>query len=309
MESLHTHTLYNCWEPARPSHFVGRDRELRTIDLAINNRRGVSLVGDLHIGKSSLLYALEAFYRSQGRHITFISGLDRAGQSVRHFVESITGRCVADEPDRAADVLAAWAEAQAKPEQPPPLLLVDDVESCFQRFPVRFFERLRGMLYKLVPVFASTRELDLIHRHSDYPPVSPLENRLEIVRLGLLSANSAALLRQRSEGILEQSAQHILRQWAGEHPYYIHLLGVHLLQAQLQNEDIQNALDHVYAHARPHLRLLWRGMNKSERSALLASVRGQTVPHRGLRLRGLLNHDGRVFGQILSEWLQQEGST
>jgi hypothetical protein len=266
----------------------------------------VSLVGDVQIGKSSLLFALEDFYRSQGRSVTLISGLDSAGQSVRHFVERITGRCVADEADRAADVLAAWAEEQAKPE--PPLLLVDDVESCFQRFPLRFFERLRGMLYKLVPILASSCELDLIQRQTEYPPVSPLENRLEIVRLGLLSPTGTELLVQRSAGLLDRETQQVLQRWAGAHPYYLQLLGAHLWQARQQGEDLQSALDRVYAHARPHLRQLWRRLNKSERAALLATRSGHTVTHRGLRLRGLLNSEGRVFGQILSEWLEQEGS-
>lgn len=301
---MNTTEIYNCWEPASSTYFIGRDRELRTIYQAIANRRGISLVGDLQIGKSSVLYALEEFYRTQGRSVTLLSGLDSAGQSVRHFVEHITRQAVADEPDRAADVLANWAEKQIKMNLPP-LLLVDDVESCFQRFPLRFFERLRGMLYKLVPVFASNCELDLIVRQHEYPPVSPLENRLEIIRLGLLSRHAADALAQRSGGVLSAAAQTLLRTWAGCHPYYLHLLGSHLLKAERLGDSHQSALDKVYCHARPHLRQLWRQLSKHERQ-LLRRACTHSVNHRGLRLRGLLTEEGQVFGEILREWLKQE---
>ncbi len=298
-------SFYNAWTPLAPPDFVGRDRELMKVCQAVQDCRSVSVVADHHLGKSSFLKTLKILYQTQGRNVRYLSGLDTAGQSVQAFVSVITGRDSPTQPDQAADHLAAWAAEQA--QIAPPLLLVDDVESCFQRFPLRFFERLRGMLYKLVLIFASSQELDLIgedeHRAN---VVSPLENRLEMVRLGLLSNEAAEQLIQRGAGVFSEADQALMRQWAGRHPYYLQLVGAALWRARLRGESRQELLDHLYAEARLRLRQIWLSLHPGEQQALLGALRGQVITHRSLRLRGLVTEEGQLFGQILREWLEQE---
>lgn len=301
---------YNCLEPATAPHFIGRDKELRRIYQAVREGHSISVVGDWQTGRSSLLKAVAGFYQSS-RTVVEHNGMDSASRSMQSFVETISGMSTTDEPDRAADVLGEWAHNKQRSGKPP-LLLIDDVEGCFQRFPSRFFERLRGMLYKITLIFSSHQELDLISRnlnHLDntlYPQISPLENRLEIVRLGLLPEKSAGEIIARCGNELDKAGKAIMRRWAGTHPYYLQLTGACLWQAAHNGDSRESALDRVYSHARPRLRQVWESLSPREREVLLQALHGKQSEHRNLRLRGLLDSEGRLFGRILHEWLSNE---
>ena len=299
---------FNGWEACHDTHFVGRDREMARIDQAISSQRGISLVGDWQMGKSSIIQVLRELYLQRGHTVALLSGLGSESRSVQTFVETITGHPVADEADRAADALSEWAEMHYSPEKPP-LLLIDDAESCIQRFPLRFFERMRGMLYKLIVVLATTQELDLVAQQAagaGYPAVSPLDNRLEIVRLGLLPIDAAESVIQKGIGMLETADMDLLRLWAGRHPFYLQLLGSHLWQARVNGEDNEQALDTFYAHVRNHLRQLWNSLKGREQQALLDALENKRIKQRNLRLRGLITENGEFFGYVLREWLEQE---
>ncbi|MDM8547889.1 hypothetical protein QUF61_15480 [Candidatus Venteria ishoeyi] len=297
---------YDYWNPVTATHFIGREQELMRAYQAIEEQHSISLVGDHLIGKSSFLNALENLYSGQGRKVVKLSGLGHESRSVQHFVEAITGISSENEADRAANVLAHWA-AQNTQGQQAPLLLIDDAEGCFQRFPLRFFERLRGMLYKLVLVFASSQDLDLI-KADNHPveTVSPLEARLEIIRLGLLDENAAAIIWQLGVGVMERQDEEILSLWAGRHPYYLKLFGANLWQARKKQIAIETVLDQVYDDTRRHLRQIWNSLTTTEQQILKNSLDGRAVKRRSLRLRGLVTDSGQLFGQVLREWLEQE---
>jgi hypothetical protein len=235
--------------------------------------------------------------------VVSLSGEDSTAQFLATFVEAITGLPAAAEPDAAADALAHWSRQQAKPGLPP-VLIVDEVETCIKRFEPRFFERLRGMLDTLILVLASWRELD--HAFQEIGRTSPFENRLGILRLGLLEPAAAETLLQWGQTRLDAATITKMRQYAGHHPFYLQLFGYHFVNAQRLGESVDAAFDKFYQDASSRLRKLWHTLTEKEQQALSDSLLGKPVQRRSLRLRGLVTADGQLFGQILAEWLREE---
>lgn len=302
-KKLATTNPFDPWNPVIPPLFLGRVRELRQLQMALEEKRSVSMVGDWRIGKSSLLktWAQEVVIR--GQVTVSLSGEDSAAQSLQTFIQVITGIRASDEPDQAADVLVDWAMREGRPGLPP-VLLIDEVGACLKLFPARFFERLRGMLGKIVLVLASHRDIDSIY--TDLGHTSPFGNRLSIVRLGLLEPEIPNVIIHWAEHLLSVEAMHTMRVWAGRHPFYLQLLGYHLVNAQHAEESIECALDSFYDDATVRLRKLWETLNDREQQALRESLQGKFVTRRSLRIRGLVTEDGKLFGEVLREWLEQE---
>jgi len=232
-----------------------------------------------------------------------LSGEDSAAQSLSTFVEAITGLPTAAEPDPAANRLAQWSQQQTKPGLPP-LLIIDEVETCLKRFEPRFFERLRGMLGILILVLASWREL--AQAFQEIGRTSPFENRLGILRLGLLEPAAAETLVQWGQTRLDAATITKMRQYAGYHPFYLQLFGYHFVNAQRLGESVDAALDKFYQDASSRLRKLWYTLTEKEQQAVSDSLQGKPIQRRSLRLRGLVTEDGQLFGKILEKWLREE---
>lgn len=294
---------YDPWNPVVPPHFLGRVRELRQLQMALEESRSVSLIGDWRIGKSSFLRTWAQEVTIRGHTAISLSGEDSAAQSLRTFIHTITGTQGADEPDPAADTLAEWVIQEGQPGFAP-VLLIDEVGACLKLFPSRFFERLRGMLGKIILVLASHRDIDGIY--TDLGHTSPFGNRLSIVRLGLLEPEVPNVIIHWAEQQLTVEAMHTMRVWAGRHPFYLQLLGYHLVNAHYAEESLDCALDTFYNDAAVRLRKLWETLNDREQQALHESLQGKFVTQRSLRIRGLVTEDGKLFGEILREWLEQE---
>jgi len=294
---------FDPWNPVIPPNFLGRFRELRQLQMALEEGRSVSVVGDWRIGKSSLLKTWAQEVTTRGHITVSLSGEDSAAQSLQTFVQTITGMQTIDEPDQAADVLVDWAVQEGNPGLPP-VLLVDEVGACLKLFPSRFFERLRGMLGKIILVLASHRDIDSIY--TDLGHTSPFGNRLSIVRLGLLEPEIPNVIIHWAEQMLTVEAMHTMRVWAGRHPFYLQLLGYHLINAQQAEESVDCALDSFYDDATVRLRKLWDTLNEREQQALRESLQGKFVTRRSLRIRGLVTEEGKLFGEVLREWLEQE---
>jgi hypothetical protein len=323
---------YDPWNPTIPPHFIGRVRELRELVQALEQNRSISLVGDWRIGKSSLLKTWELQVNERGYQVVTLSGEDSSAQSLQTFVQTIIqlpdleeSCCLQwakttspnmeqramylidrwieklDEPDRAADILAFWAEHKVKAT---PLLLIDEVAPCLKLFPSRFFERLRGMLGRILLVLASHRDIDSIY--TDVGHTSPFGNRLSILRLGLLEPEIPNLIIQWGKNILTVEAMHTMRIWAGRHPFYLQLLGYHLVNAQQADESLEQALDNFYSDAASRLRKLWESLDEREQQVLRETLQGKPVKRRSLRIRGLVTEEDKLFGQILREWLEHE---
>jgi hypothetical protein len=97
-----------------------------------------------------------------------------------------------------------------------------------------------------------------------------------------------------------------MRRLCGAHPFYLALFGSCLWEAKAHGKSRQGAMDSFLDNAARHLRELWRHLSESERGCVLAAARGHAQARRSLRRRGVLNDQGLPFGEVLTEWLDEE---
>ncbi len=294
---------YDPWNSVTPPRFLGRENEFLRLESALESKRSVSVVGDWRIGKTSLLKTWYDRQSEQGREVRLLSGQGPEGVSISAFVAAITGRPTEDDPDLAAEALSSWL--QLGHQDLPPLVLVDEFEVIISRFAHRFFERIRGMLGRLVLVLATRQELDLIFENMNR--TSPFYNRLEVLWLGLLEEDATETLIQWGKEILPSGYAEIMRRQAGRHPFYLQLLGKHLVDAQHAGLPPEKALDRFRAEATARLRNMWRSaLNARDRERLFVTVNGQPCMHSVMKERGLVTNSGFPFGEVLATFLRED---
>jgi predicted phosphodiesterase len=295
---------YDFAHPAVPPHFVGRVALLDSLAQALERTESISLLGDRRIGKSSVLLAFQTQAQAMGREVRLLSGEGAEAASLPAFIAAITSTPCGEGAEAAADALSAWAERTGRPGIAP-LLLLDEAEIFLSQFEYRFFERLRGMLERLCVMLATHIEIDLFFRQKGLG--SPFDNKLRIERVGLLEPEAAETLLRRGGNGLAGEDLALMRSWAGRHPYYLQVLGFRLVEARRLGHCREWALDHARQDGFARLRTLWASLSEKERQALRQAAAGQASRHSRLRLRGLLEENGLLFGQVLAEWLEEEG--
>jgi|GEM_PF-1294958 len=295
---------YNPWVKESPPRFVGRVDLLFKLEAALEEGRSVLLVGDWRMGKSSLLSTWYDKQNGRGREVRFLTGEGPEGVSSREFVKKITGSSKFREgADGAADALDIWISMVGRPGLPP-LILVDEFGAMVPQLEARFLERLRGMLGRVILVLSTSQQVDLIYEHPS--PSSPFYNKLELAVIGLLEPVAAEQLIQWGNGLLSAGDADLLRRWAGRHPFYLQLLGRHLVDARRKGESIEGALDRFRTEASARLRALWGALDEKERRSLLGILEGRIVRRASLRTRGLVTEEGMAFGEVLTEWLKEK---
>lgn len=295
---------YDIAHPAAPPAFVGRAALLNGLAQAIEQTASVSIVGDRRIGKSSLLLAFEARAKAMGREVRWLNGEGAEAASLSAFIAAITGNTCDDRAEAAANALSAWVARVGKPGLAP-VLLLDEAEIFLRQFDYRFFERLRGMLERVCVILATHQPIDQVFKQLGLG--SPFDNKLRIETVGLLEPGAVGQLLQRGAAVLEGEDLALMRRWAGRHPYYLQLLGFRLVEARRHHETRQAALDKARQDAHARLRQLWEKLKDKEKQILRQAASGQPSAHGGLRLRGLLEENGLLFGEVLAEWLEEEG--
>lgn len=294
---------YDCWNPMDDSGFIGRVALLSRLEEALYKQHSVSIVGDWRIGKSSTLLTWLQRLQSQGRTAKLLSGEGKESVSLSAFVEKITEIESPATADGAANILSDWAETVGQAGLPP-IILIDEVEGLIHNFEHRFFERLRGMLGQVILVIASRQPLHTLYE--GLGRTSPFYNRLSQQWLGLLEIEAAEVLIQRGSSYLREHDFSLIREWVGRHPFYIQLMGWHLVNAYRNGDLIDNAIDRFFLEATPRLRELWRSLSEREQQALQDTVRNTPVNLRSLKFRGLIDETGQPFGRVLTEWLREE---
>jgi len=294
---------YDFTHPVVPPHFIGREALLASLEQALDETASVSLIGDRRIGKSSVLETFRLRAQEMGRTVVLLTGIGREAASLSAFVLAVTGHTCPDNADRAADALSVWVEKQGRPGLVP-LLLLDEAEIFIRQFDYRFFERLRGMLDRLCLVLATNKPIDQLFKQMNKG--SPFDYKLRIERLGLLEHSAANALVQRGGENLDGEDHELMRRWAGRNPYYLQLLGYRLVEARQMGETREIALDKAWEDAYARLRSLWANLNDREQDALHNAAAGTPSNHRGLRGRGLLEENELAFGEVLSEWMNEE---
>jgi len=292
---------YLPWTPSA-NRFAGRRELVRRLECALEEGRSVSLVGDWRIGKTSALLRWQREVQNRGRVVRLLDGEKREGASLGAFVSAITGHACPAEAETAADALDRWVASVSQPGLPP-LILVDETDCLVGRFDYRFFERIRGMLDRIAWVFGSRQELDVLFEQTGRG--SPLANRLEIQWLGLVEPEAAEEIIGWGGSALTADDAARMRQWAGRHPFYLQLLGYHLFDTRHRGGTQSDALDRFRAEASARLRSLWRMLDDRDRQALRDSP-VTPAPRRRLRMRGLVTEEGRPFGDVLTQWMEEE---
>ncbi len=297
--------FFDPWSPVTPPSFVGRDGILKRLHAAVEEGRSVSLVGDWRIGKSSVLKTYWLQLSNYGRTAQLLNGSGREGSSPQAFVECAIGWKPGHSPDAAADALAAWARENHKPGLAP-ALLVDEFDKLVHRFDERFFERLRGMMDYLSLIVCSRRELDQVYK--DLGKTSPFHNRLELRWLGLLEQGAADELANRCSAKLSPESLGMVKEWAGRHPFFIQLLGRKLTDSIKFGESFEEAREQFIAEGFSRLRELWVTLAPKDQNALRESVRSPQPGSMALKRRGLLTEEGKPFGRLLVEWIENESA-
>lgn len=219
------------WTPAVPPAFVGRRAILRELELAAREGRGVSLVGEWRMGKTSILRTWATSALEQGLRVCLVSGQGPEGAGQRALVARVIcddrpdpGRAAAavldsvpETADGAADRLAAWCAAGVGAARP--VLLLDEAQILLTRCEPRFLERLRGLLSdrRLSLVLATRRTLDAIYQ--DLGRTSPFGNLFALQRVGLLDGPAARALIARGAARWQADDPDWLLDWAGCIPF------------------------------------------------------------------------------------------
>jgi len=291
---------YTPWTPVTPPNFAGRKRHLNQLEQALKNSESISIVGDRRIGKTSVLRTWEEKVRAQERVVVFVSGENAEAAALSRFVNEITKKQGSDKAEDAADILSDWADKEKAEIRFPPSCWWMRRSASLRICRSVFFERLRGMLGRVVWIFATREDIDLICRR--YHDTSPFENRLSLKRLGLLEPEAVEeIIRLGKLTRVEVRQMHI---WAGRHPFFLQLLGRCLIDAR--DDNITTALDEFYTEAKVRLRRVWKTLSEAEKEVLKGNAAGSSATLRSLRVRGLMTEDGKLFGKVLEEWLKEE---
>jgi len=286
-----------------PPDFVGRETLLRNLNNSLKMTESLSLVGEQRMGKTSLLKTWQQQLQKTARQVVFVDGSQTAA-SLPALIDAITQQNCSDDPEQAATILKEWGLETATSTGLPPLLLIDEAEHFLEDIPLRFFERLRGMLQEgqLVILFVTSREINRIF--ADMEKTSPLSLRL--LHLDLLEASSRDSLIAR--GHFNPQQIELIKTWAGSHPYYLQLLGQCLIEARQDGKNDEVALRHFQTNAAARFKKLQFNLTKKERQILQAACQSeQKIQQRSLIERGLVTEEGQLFGKVLLEWLIETG--
>jgi len=280
---------FDPYHPAIPPWFIGRTRELRELEDALHRQASLSLVGDTRSGKTSLLKTWAGRAKAFCRRVVYLNAQDGAGRNEIALVNQLTG-ITPRSPDDAADALMRWA----REETDPPLILMDEGDSWIRNSAYRFFERLRGMVDQqgVLLVLATRRDLAEAFQTFQHSG-SPFGNSLRTHRLALLESADAGRIAERAGGHAD-----LLRDWAGEHPFFLQLAGWHLQRTV----EVDRAVTEFREEAYTRLKEIWSGLGETERAALKAALESGPRPCFKLERRGLLKANGQPFGRVLSQW-------
>lgn len=287
--------LFDPSRPAVPPRFAGRKVELRRLHDAVARGQSLSLVGDRRIGKSSLLQTF-AHNWPEPQHLRLLDGNSGECRNLSTLVQAITGHSCPDGAEDAADVLEAWVN-RVRGEKGIPVILIDEFEGMATEIPLRFFQRMRSLLNRLVLIPATRGPIHELYEEHDL--VSPFHNVMETLQLGLLAKGEVQELLKNAGFKGGNSQQAWLLEWAGRHPYFLNLLG----RCLVDEGDQQAALRRFLPTATSRFKELWRHLGKRDKERL-KKLAGHPCDHWSLQARGLVTEEGEAFGKALSQFLE-----
>ncbi len=283
--------------------FFGREQVLRKLFATIAKQQSFSLIGSLHIGKSSVLqYACrpeiqQRFHYNWAHHIFVFVDLREYKTDIQFF-ESVSQqillhcREVLDLPflstklDGDQSRIFSSILEQIQTHGFRLILLMDAIDSITrnQSFKPDFFTFLRGLATMGKVSYVTGSMSPLYDNCHEAIKTSPFFNIFLTHRLEALTQDEARELivvpAQRA-GILfsEQEIQWVLVQ-AGRHPFFIQRVCHYLFEEKYASQPLD--LPHVGAQAYkdllPHFQYTWQCLSEREQELLMHKVQVPSVP-------------------------------
>jgi len=287
--------LFIYGRPVRPGEFLNRDAELRTIFNRLHNCESTAIVGEPHIGKSSLLLKLadattQKTYLGDDSRCLIISLLDLhpigSDYTPTNFWEEVL-EPLREHPGQAT--VTRWLEQAAQAgytrrsleqffnhmgqQRRCLVLLLDEFERLLTHPQFRdpaFFALLRSLATRtggLALVTASRLSAaEMNERGRELLETgSPFFNNVIEVRLHPFDEQSVEALLDRAGEALSLNDRHFIRRVAGCHPFLLQAMAATLVETV--NGDCQvRAAEGFYERVVSHFDDLWRSLDDHTRT-------------------------------------------
>ena len=281
--------------PVRPDEFVGREGELRTVFNRLRNGESTAVVGEPHIGKTSLLLKLAdeetrwAYLGDAARRL-FVSLIDL--HSIGDDCTPVDFWTEALEPlgkQPGCVSMTRWQQAVESSYARRPLLrlmnhlgragrrvvlLLDEFERLlihpnFQE--PAFFALLRSLATHtdgLAVVIASRSSVAEMNQQGRglLNEGSPLFNNLIDLTLNPFDERSVALLLDRAGDALSSEDRLLARRVAGRHPFLLQAIAAALVEEVGEQDRQVRAVTRFYERISFHFDDLWHSLDDSTRA-------------------------------------------
>jgi hypothetical protein len=314
LPSLGSDTVpYIYGRPVLPDEFVGREPELRSLFNRLRNGESTAIVGDPHMGKTSLLLKMadeathHVYYHADGGHTLLISSVnlhhihgtytpkDFWTQALeplrRHPKDAAMSQCLeaTSETGYDGDSLERVFR-RLRRQRRRFVLLLDEFERLlfhqhFQDF--AFFATLRTLssLPSFCLITSSRLSLDRLNSEGHKLPGSggsPLFNTLIEIRLPPLSEEAVGALLDRAGDAFTLNDTLFIRRVAGRHPFLVQAMAASLLETEGDDRCVR-AAERFYGEIRFHFDELWNTLDDGIRTTAV--------------ILSLVELGGRAFGQ------------
>lgn len=231
-----------------PKEVFDRDREKTRLELYLIKGMSCQIVGPPAIGKSSLLYNLQAFarYWDPRAKVAYLDLQDTTYSSISDlYTAALSGWGATDltsSPKELSALLKDWRSRGVRV-----VLCLDEFATLTHRpdeFTLDFYLGLRSLGQNGLTIFTSARRL-LSEIVPIYSPASPFFNIFTLLRIGPFSTeDSHAFVRLPRKGVPEFSAdeEKAIIDFAHGHPLALQLGCFHVLLAKESNEDLATAI-------------------------------------------------------------------
>ena len=317
-----------------PDNFFGRRELLQRVCERLSKRESTSLVGQRRSGKTSTLYYLMSAAAqhalgldSQGLVFVYLNpqlGMREPEEFYTELVEALNEEVPSLALHSSGEITRRQVRAALKQLEPRRLvLLLDEFERLIgnERFPVDFFEFLRGLAghHEVRFVTATLRRLPECYwgewegspLYNIFPPPERLGSWTPQEFDEFLATTSKRC------GLSIVTHKSSISSLAGRFPFYVQMACSFYLEVWRKRGEV-TAEDHVRVERRfaeaasVHFDRIWRKhLSLEEKEALRALVEGQE-PGDAAALRKLVQKgyvvDGRIFSRALREFVRCQGA-
>lgn len=290
-----------------PGHFFGRQPETEQAANLLRVAQSVSVVGPRRIGKTSLLYHLQALEVRATCGLlepTYVfaninaEGLAQSPLAAvyAHFLDALQDRLPKFEQLRQSDQPPDYHALDAALKALSALgtqvtFFIDEFEALAANpnLDPSFFSGLRGLAtrYAVSYVIASQRPLIALVYADDSVLSSPFFNIFATVPLGLFDETTARQMvttfLTRARSALPEPALSAIANLAGPHPFFIQLAAYHACElarstAQWNEQALTRLANAFYEEAQSHYLYAWYNLGDAERYALASLAAAQHEP-------------------------------